>query len=232
MYYGFDPTIIILIPAIIFTAIAQGKVKKAYTTYSRVPCRKGITGEQVARMILDNNNMGHVPIEIIAGQLTDNYDPTKDVMHLSQDIARGSSIASVSVAAHESGHAIQDGKNYGFLKFRVAMVPVVNLVSGASWPLLIIGLCLVAAGSMWGNLLFDLGVIFFAVVVLFHTITLPVEFNASNRAIKQLIELNVIDESEVIGCKKVLSAAAMTYVAALATSILNLVRILMIRGNN
>ena len=232
MIYGFDPTIIILIPAIIFTIYAQSKVKSAYAKYSRVPTRKGITGQQTARMILDNNNMGHVPIEIIPGQLTDNYDPTKDVMHLSNGICNGNSIASVAVAAHESGHAIQDGTNYGFLKFRIAMVPVVNLVSGASWPLLIIGLIMVGAGQAFGNMIFDIGVLMFVVVVLFHTITLPVEFNASSRALKQLVALDIVDESEVKGCKRVLSAAAMTYVAALATSILNLIRILLIRGSN
>lgn len=232
MIYGFDPTIIILIPAIIFTIYAQSKVKSAYAKYSRVPTRKGITGQQTARMILDNNNMGHVPIEIIPGQLTDNYDPTKDVMHLSNGICNGNSIASVAVAAHESGHAIQDGTNYGFLKFRIAMVPVVNLVSGASWPLLIIGLIMVGAGQAFGNVIFDIGVLMFVVVVLFHTITLPVEFNASSRALKQLVALDIVDESEVKGCKRVLSAAAMTYVAALATSVLNLIRILLIRGSN
>lgn len=232
MIYGFDPTIIILIPAIIFTIYAQNKVKSAYAKYSRVPTRKGITGQQTARLILDNNNMGHVPIEVIPGQLTDNYDPTKDVMHLSNGICNGNSIASVAVAAHESGHAIQDGTNYGFLKFRIAMVPVVNLVSGASWPLLIIGLIMVGAGQAFGNVIFDIGVLMFVVVVLFHTITLPVEFNASSRALKQLVALDIVDESEVKGCKRVLSAAAMTYVAALATSILNLIRLLLIRGSN
>ena len=232
MIYGFDPTIILLIPAIIFTIYAQSKVKNAYAKYSRVPTRKGITGQQTARLILDNNNMGHVPIEVIPGQLTDNYDPTKDVMHLSNGICNGNSIASVAVAAHESGHAIQDGTNYGFLKFRIAMVPVVNLVSGASWPLLIIGLIMVGAGQAFGNVIFDIGVLMFVVVVLFHTITLPVEFNASSRALKQLVALDIVDESEVKGCKRVLSAAAMRYVAALATSILNLIRILLIRGSN
>ena len=228
-YYGFDPTIIILIPAIIFTVYAQAKVKRAYATYSRIPVRSGITGQQAARMILDRNGMGHVPIETISGQLTDNYDPTKDVMHLSQGICHGNSIASVAVAAHESGHAIQDGTNYGFLKFRIAMVPVVNLVSGASWPLIIIGILMAAAGKAIGGLIMD---IMFLVVVLFHTVTLPVEFNASRRALAQLSELGIVDETEMKGARKVLSAAAMTYVAALAVSVLNLIRILAIRGSN
>ena len=189
MFYGFDPTFIILIPAMIFTIYAQSKVKSAYARYSKVPTARGVTGQQAARMILDSNGMGHVPIQVIGGELTDNYDPTKDVMNLSNGICYGNSIASVAVAAHEAGHAIQDGSNYGFLKFRISMVPVVNLVSGASWPLIFIGIVLVCAGSAWGNLLFDLGIIMFAVVVLFHTVTLPVEFNASRRALNQLVAL-------------------------------------------
>lgn len=234
MYFGmFDPTFIILIPAMIFAMYAQAKVSGAYRKYSRIGSSKGITGRQAARMILDKNGMSHVPIEIVAGNLTDHYDPSKDVMRLSSQVYNGTSIASVSIAAHESGHAIQDGTSYGFLRFRSAIAPAVNLVSTASWPLLIIGLIIIWQGNRTtGNLIFDLGVIFFAVVVLFHTVTLPVELNASKRAIEQLVSLDIIDETEVRGAKKVLSAAAMTYVAALAVSAANLVRILMIRGRN
>ncbi len=232
MYYGFDPTFILLIPAIIFTVYAQSKVKRAYKKYSRIPTERGITGQETARMILDRNGMGHVPIELTPGELTDNYDPKNDVMHLSDGICNGTSIASVAVAAHESGHAIQDGKNYGFLKFRIAMVPVVNFVSGASWPLIIIGIILIGMGKMVGNIVFDIGIIMFALVVLFHTVTLPVEFNASKRALNQLVELNIVDDVEIKGAKRVLSAAAMTYVAALAVSVLNLLRLILIRGSN
>ncbi len=237
MFYGFDPTFLILIPAILFTMFAQGKVKSAYRKYSQIPTRKGITGGQTARMILDSNGMEDVPIEVIDGELTDNYDPTRDTMHLSRAVYAGNSIASVSIAAHESGHAIQDEKEYGFLKFRVSMVPVVNLVSGASWPLIFIGIILVAMAqstTMYGigNMLLNLGIIMFCVVVLFHTVTLPVELNASKRAIAQLQELGIVEGDEVTGAKKVLSAAAMTYVAALAVSVMNLIRILLIRGSN
>jgi len=236
MFYGMDPTIILLIPAILFTVFAQGKVKNAYARYSRIPTRRGMTGGEVARRILDSNGMSHVPIEIIPGQLTDNYDPTKDVMHLSEEVCNGNSIASVSIAAHESGHAIQDAREYSFLKLRVGLVPAVNMVSVASWPLIIIGIMLVAAGSSdtagIGNMLLNLGIIAFCVVVLFHTITLPVEFNASSRALKQLQTIGAVDGDELRGAKKVLSAAAMTYVAALAVSVMNLIRILMIRGSN
>lgn len=234
MYFGmFDPTFIILIPAIIFTLYAQSKVKSAYRKYLRVANRRGITGRQAARIILDCNGLEHVNIEMVAGTLTDHYDPSKDIMRLSDQVYNGTSIASVSIAAHESGHAIQDGTAYGFLRFRNAIAPAVNLVSAASWPLLIIGLIIIWQGNIaTGNFIFNIGIIFFALVVLFHTVTLPVEFNASRRAIRQLVELNIIDEAESRGARKVLSAAAMTYVAALATAIANLVRILMIRGRD
>jgi len=234
MYFGFnDPTLILLIPAIVFTVFAQSKVKRAYRKYANIPNRKGFTGIQAARTILDSNGMQDVPIEIIPGELTDNYDPARDVMHLSEGTAYSDSVAAVSIAAHESGHAIQDERNYSFLKLRAAMVPAVNLTSGASWSLLLIGIVLIAMGNAaTGNLLFNIGVIMFSVVVLFHTVTLPVEINASRRALDQLSELGIIYEDETAGAKKVLSAAAMTYVAALATSIVNLIRILIIRGQN
>lgn len=232
MFYGYDPTFIILIPAIIFTVYAQRKVQSTYAAYSRVQTRKHITGGQVARMILDRNGMGHVPIEIIPGNLTDNYDPTKDVMHLSEGTHNSSSVAAVAVAAHESGHAMQDGTNYAFLKLRIAMVPAVNLVSAISMPVIMIGIILLVAGQVFGMTLFNVGVIMFAVVVLFHTITLPVEFDASKRALAQLVELDIVDETEVKGARKVLSAAAMTYVAALSVSLVTLIRLLLIRGSD
>jgi len=233
MFYGIDPTWMILVPAILFTVYAQGKVKKAYGYYSRVPCSKGITGMQTARMILDKNGMQHVPIEIIPGNLTDNYDPTKDVMHLSEGTANSTSLAAVSIAAHESGHAIQDIKEYAFLKLRIALVPAVNMTAGVSWPLMMIGLVLIGMGNAsTGNLLFNIAVIMFAVVVLFHTVTLPVELDASKRALAQLSELGIIENEEQPGARNVLSAAAMTYVAALATSIMNLIWIFTMRGRS
>lgn len=234
MYFGmFDPTIVILIPAMIFALYAQGKVKSAYNRYVQINNRRGITGHQAARMILDANGLQHVPVELTSGTLTDHYDPKNDVMRLSGEVYYGTSIASVSIAAHESGHAIQDGTSYAFLRFRSAIAPVVSLVSAASWPLILIGLAIIWAGNRTtGNLIFDLGILFFAAVVLFHTVTLPVELNASKRAIRQLVDLRIIEPAEAAGAKKVLSAAAMTYVAALATAVANLIRILMIRGRD
>ena len=229
MFYGFDPTFIILIPAIIFTVYAQRKVQSTYATYSRVPTRRNITGGQVARMILDRNGMEHVPIEVVQGNLTDNYDPTKDVMHLSEGTYGSSSVASVAVAAHESGHAMQDGTNYAFLKLRIAMVPAVNIVSAISMPVIMVGIILVCMGQAIGGSIFNIGVIMFVVVVLFHTVTLPVEFDASKRALQQLTELNIVEGNEVRGAEKVLKAAGMTYVAALSVSLVMLIRIFLSR---
>lgn len=229
--YGmFDPTAVLLIPAILFTLYAQGKVNRAYKKFAGIQNRRHITGAQAARKVLDANGLQSVRIEMTGGTLTDHYDPKGRVMRLSPQVYNDASIASVSIAAHESGHAIQHGTGYAFLAFRNTIVPVVNLVSTLSWPLLIIGLIISATGkATTGNLVFDTGVIFFAVVVLFHLITLPVEFNASSRAITQLQNLGIVGHDEIAGARKVLSAAAMTYVAALATAVMNLIRILLIR---
>ena len=225
-YYYFDPTYIVLIPAVIFAFYAQMKVNSAYSRYSRVRNRRGITGAQAARMILDANGLSDVRIEITKGRLSDHYDPKKRVMRLSPEVYGNPSIASVSIAAHESGHAVQHGESYMPLKIRNAIVPVVNIASYMAWPLLIIGLLM---GQGTGTLIFDIGVLFFLGVIVFHAITLPVELNASKRAIAQLSSLGIVYPEETAGSKKVLSAAALTYVAALATAILNLVRILMLR---
>ena len=233
MFGMFDPTVILLIPAILLTLYAQGKVQRAYRKFLGVPNRRGITGAQAARRILDANGLQHVQIEMTKGTLTDHYDPKAQVMRLSSQVYHDASIASVSIAAHESGHAIQHGTGYGLLTFRNAIVPVVNIASGLSWPLLLVGIIISSTGRIaTGNLIFDIGILFFAAVVVFHLVTLPVELNASSRAIAQLENLGIIDMDETSGAKRVLSAAAMTYVAALATAILNLLRLLLIRGRD
>lgn len=233
MFGMFDPTVILLIPAILLTLYAQGKVRRAYQKFLRVPNRRGITGAQAARRVLDANGLEHVQIEMTKGTLTDHYDPKKQVMRLSPQVYNEASIASVSIAAHESGHAIQHGTGYGFLAFRNAIVPVVNIASGLSWPLLLIGIIISGTGRIaTGNLIFDIGILFFTAVVLFHLVTLPVELNASSRAIAQLEHLGIVGADERKGARRVLSAAAMTYVAALATAVLNLLRLLLIRGRD
>jgi len=232
MYFGmFDPTIILLLPAIIFAFVAQAKVQRAYGIYAKVRNRKGITGARAARIILDSNGLSGVGIEMTKGRLTDNYDPRKKILRLSPDVYSGASIAAVSIAAHESGHALQHAEKYKPLAIRNTIVPAVNVGSFLSWPLLLIGIVAISAGYYFeGNLVFDIGIIFFICVIIFHTVTLPVEFNASRRAIAQLVGLGIVYDEESGGAKKVLSAAAMTYVAALAMAIANLLRILLIRG--
>jgi Zn-dependent membrane protease YugP len=221
-----DSTWIILIPAMLFAFYAQAKVSSAYRKYSAVGNRQGISGTRAARQILDNNGLSSVPIEIVAGKLTDHYDPRTRIMRLSPEVHNGTSIAAVSIAAHEAGHAIQHATSYAPLKIRNAIAPVVSIASNLAWPLLLIGL---ATGYLG---LFDLGIVLFASALLFQAITLPVEFDASKRAIAQLQALAIIQDEEAGSAKKVLSAAAMTYVAAMAVSLANLLRLLMLRNRS
>lgn len=234
MYFGiFDPTFIILIPAMIFAFYAQTKVSRAYNIYAKVQNRHGITGAQAARSILDANGLSNIPIEITAGKLSDHYDPKKQVMRLSQKVYNEASIASVAIAAHESGHAIQHGQNYMPLKLRNLIAVPVSLVSWLSWPLLIVGILIIQMGYYsQGNLIFNIGIFAFVGVVVFHSVTLPVELNASRRAIALLTDQGIIYPEEAGGAKKVLSAAALTYLAALAVAVANLIRLLVIRGRN
>ena len=232
MYLGmFDPTFIIIIPAILFTLYAQSKVSSAYNRYSSVRNRRGITGAEAARLILDKNGLQDIPIEITNRRLSDHYDPRKRVMRLSPQVYSDPSIASVSIAAHEAGHAIQHAHGYAPLGFRNFLAPVVTVVSNLAWPILIVGLVIISAGNLYqGNLIFMIGIICYVAAVIFQAITLPVEFNASSRAIQQLNQLGIIYLEETASAKKVLSAAALTYVAALAASIATLLRMLALRG--
>ena len=232
MYGFYDPTYLVLIPAILFTMWAQAKLKSSYARYRQLPNRRHVTGAEAARYLLDRNGLSNIRVERVQGTLSDHFDPKNQVIRLSPDIHDGTSIASVSVAAHETGHAMQYGTNYAPLAFRNALARPVSVVSMASWPLLLIGIMLIAAGSYdSGNLLFNIGVIAFAAVVLFHGVTLPVELDASRRAVKELEATGLIYEEEVPCARKMLTAAAMTYVAALATALLQLIRILLIRGD-
>ena len=230
--YGMDWTWILIIIASIFTIYAQAKVSSAYNTYSRVEGSRGITGADAARSIMSANGID-LPIEVIAGTLTDHYDPSAKVLRLSSAVANGTSVASVAIAAHEVGHAIQHDTGYAPIKIRGAIVPVVNLASKLAMPLIIIGILITATGQLSGStLILDIGIIMFAAVVAFHVITLPVELDASRRALKQIETLDIVTAEEKKGAKKVLKAAAMTYVAAMAVALLQLVRILAIRGRN
>ena len=228
MYFGmFDPTIVILIPAMIFALYAQGKVKSAYNRYAQINNRRGITGHQAARMILDANGLRHVPVEMTAGTLTDHYDPKAKVLRLSDSVYGSRSVAAVGVAAHECGHAIQDDVDYVPLRFRSAFVPVANIGTQIAWPILLVGLLFARS-----YLLIQIGLLCFFFGVLFQLITLPVEFNASARAVRILEETGMLDQEELKGTRKVLSAAAMTYVAAAAASILSMLRLILLFGGN
>lgn len=228
IYY--DSTMLLLIPALILSFYAQFKVKSSYGRYSQVRGSRGITGFETARRILDANGLRHIAIERVSGQLTDHYDPRSGVIRLSDSIYAGTSVASVSVAAHETGHAIQHAEGYKALTLRNSMVPVVNIASSLAWPMAIIGLMI---GSMAGTVIFDIAVILYFIAVLFQVLTLPVELNASRRALRQLDSLGVLSGgNEQRDAKKMLSAAALTYVAAAAVAVANLLRLLMLRDRD
>lgn len=215
-------TFIILIAAMLFGMFAQSRVSSTYQRFLRVPTNGGYTGYQVARTMLDANGLSNVPIERVAGQLTDHYDPRGDVLRLSDAVYNGTSVASVSIAAHEVGHAVQDAEGFGALRIRNLLAPVVMFSSNLVWILILLGIFLQMTS------LFDLGLILFGVIVVFQLITLPVEFNASSRAMAAL-EQGFIDRDEAAGAKQVLNAAAMTYVAATLVSIANLMRFFSMR---
>ena len=227
MPIGFwDPTMILLIPAIILAIWAQMRVSSTYNKYSKVPAASGITGAQAAKSILEQNGVYDVQIESVEGRLSDHYDPRSKTVRLSADNFRGSSLSAVAVAAHEVGHAIQDYTGYIPLRLRHSILPATNIGSWAAFPLFFIGFLFNTP------VLMDVGIILFAGVVLFHFITLPVEFNASQRALAQLNANGFLLEQEIIGARKVLNAAALTYVAATAVSLLHLIRLILLRGND
>lgn len=228
-FFYFDSTYILVLPAIILAVIAQGKVSSTFNKYSRVPSRIGMTGAEAARRIMELNGIYDVSIERVAGNLTDHYDPSKKVLRLSDNVYSSSSIAAIGVAAHETGHAIQHARGYAPLSLRSIMVPAVNFGSRLFLPLILLGL-LFSFSSTMGNSLITLGIILFGITVLFTLVTLPVEFNASKRAIACLSESRILYDDEVDGAKKVLSAAAMTYVASAAMAIAQFLRLLVLFG--
>lgn len=217
MFYLFYFIIIMLIPL-----WAQSKVKNAYAKYSRVPSSTYRRGAEVAREILNANGLSHVGIEEQSGYLSDHYDPRTKTVRLSSENYHGQSIAAAAIAAHECGHAIQDDQGYAFLRFRHALVPVANFGSNLSWVLIMIGILIHLSGMLL------LGIIFMAAAVLFQVITLPVELNASSRAMDQVVSLGLIRNVEERETRKVLNAAALTYVAAAAVAVLELLRLILV----
>ncbi|MDD4112703.1 MAG: zinc metallopeptidase [Herbinix sp.] len=226
MYFPyFDPTYILVIIGVILSLIASARVKSTFAKYSRVRSHSGLTGAEVAEKVLHHAGIYDVSIENVQGQLTDHYDPRKKVLRLSDSVYGSNSIAAIGVAAHECGHAIQHQNAYAPLKIRSALVPVANFGSFLAWPIILVGLLL--AGS---QTLIDIGIILFSTAVLFQLVTLPVEFNASRRAIQKLSESGILHYEELNQSKKVLNAAALTYVAAAAATILQLLRLVLLFG--
>ncbi len=213
-------------PAMILALWAQAKVKGAYQKYSRVPMRGRMTGAQVARQILNSFNLSDVPIEQVPGNLSDHYDPRKRVLRLSPAVYQGSSIAAAGIAAHEVGHAIQHGQGYFPLHLRTYIYPVASLGTSAAWILFMLGFALLYFGSVFGQAMIMLGILLFAAYVVFALVTLPVEFNASSRALHALEGFGYLSRDEVQGARKVLNAAALTYVAAAAMALMQLIYML------
>lgn len=226
-YYGyyFDPTYILIIIAAIISLIAQWRVNSAFSKYSRVASMSGMTGAQAARMILQSNGINDVSVQRISGKLTDHYNPSTKVLNLSESVYGSTSVAAIGVAAHECGHAIQHARGYFPLSLRTALVPVANIGSQLSWVFIIVGAIL-----SFNQTLITIGIIMFSAAVLFQLVTLPVEFNASARALAQLESNGILYRDEVSQTRKVLSAAALTYVAAAATAILQLLRLIILFG--
>lgn len=224
-YYYFDWTYILVIIGLVLSLIAQGMVKSAFNKYQRVMSKSGITAADAAQQILYRAGISDVRVAHISGSLTDNYDPSNQVLHLSDSTINSRSIAAIGVAAHECGHAMQHSENYGPLGLRSALVPATKFGQTISWPLIVVGFLI---NGQIGDILLLIGIIAFSLAVLFSLVTLPVEFNASSRAVRVLSESGMMDQEEVAGVKKVLNAAALTYVAAAASSALSLLRILLL----
>lgn len=213
-----------LLPAVLVTLYAQWKINSTYNKYSKVPSKRGMTGADVARYILNKNGLYDIPIELVGGQLSDHYDPRARVVRLSPDVYHGTSLASLGVAAHEVGHAVQHDTGYMPLYIRNTVIPVTQIGSYAAIPIFFIGI------FMSSESLVNIGILLFAAIVFFQLVTLPVEYNASRRAIATLGEEGILDASELDGTKKVLSAAAMTYLAAALMAVMQLLRLIVVSG--
>lgn len=224
-FFRFDWTILIILPALIFSIIAQLKVSSTYKKYEKAYTKKRITGAAAARQILDAHGLHYIRVEHIRGHLTDHFDPKSNVIRLSDSVYASTSAAAVGVAAHEAGHAVQHANGYFPMKVRAAAIPATKLGSWFAIPLFFIGLMFAS------DLLMLAGIVLYSGIAFFQLVTLPVEFNASSRAMQVLRTSGMLDQSEQYAARKVLTAAAMTYVAALLTSLLTLLRLLVLMGN-
>lgn len=226
-YRGFDPTYLLVLIGAVLCLIASGIVKSTFNKYSGYRSMSGMTGAQAAERILNSAGIYDVSIQHISGNLTDNYNPSKKTLNLSDSVYASNSVAAIGVAAHECGHAIQHHKGYVPLTLRSAIVPVANIGSTLSWPLILIGLLFTRET---GSFLINLGIICFSFAVIFQLVTLPVEFNASFRAVRILGQQGILSDSELPYTRKVLFAAALTYVASAASAILQLLRLVLLFG--
>lgn len=224
--YYFDPTMILVLIGVLISLWAQGRVNSAFSRYSKVRSRTGMTGADAAMRLLNSQGIYDVTVRPVSGKLTDHYDPRTKTVNLSESVYHATSVAAIGVAAHECGHAMQHNEGYAPLRFRSALVPVANFGSQLSWPLILLGVIFGGLGSP----LVQIGILMFTLAVLFQIVTLPVEFNASSRAIRLLDAQGILSGDEVNGTKKVLGAAALTYVAAAAGSILQLLRLIILFG--
>ena len=229
-YYYYDPTWILLLIGAVICMIASARVRTTFNKYSKVYSHTGMTGAEAARRILDSRGIYDVQVVPTQGNLTDHYDPRDRTLRLSQTVYGASSVAAVGVAAHECGHAIQDAEDYSPLRIRTALVPVANFGSSVSMILIIAGI-IFGFGRGGSSLLLNLGILCFSLVVLFQLVTLPVEFNASKRAMVLLQDLGILYPEEAVKTKKVLSAAALTYVAGALSSLLQLLRLVILFGD-
>lgn len=229
-FYGFDWTYLCLVlPCMIFALIASASVKNTFNRYSKQLSRRHLTGEQAARQVLAAHGIHNVRIEQVSGKLSDHYDPKANVIRLSPEVYGSTSTAAIGVACHEAGHAVQYAQEYGPIKLRAAIIPVTNIGSKLAMPLILLGIILNFLGEI-SYVFIYIGIICFSLSLLFQLITLPVEFNASRRAVKAMETNHILYEDELKGAKKVLSAAAMTYVAATAVALAQVLRLLLIFG--
>ena len=226
-YYYWDPTYILVLIGALLSVGASALVNRTFNRYSSVYARSGLTGAQAAQKLLHSQGIYDVAIQRVSGKLTDHYNPRNKTLNLSDAVYASTSVAAVGVAAHECGHAIQHARGYAPLSFRSALVPVANIGSQLSWLFIILGIFF--GGS---HTLIMIGILMFSAAVLFQLVTLPVEFNASGRALKLLSETGILQKDEVSDTRKVLSAAALTYVAAATTAVLQLLRLLRLFGGN
>ena len=226
-YYGFDPTYVLVLIGAVICLIASARVKSTFNKYSQYRSMSGMTGAQAAERILNSAGIYDVTVCHISGSLTDHYNPSKKTLNLSDSVYGSNSVAAIGVAAHECGHAIQHTKGYAPLRIRSAIVPIANFGSAIAWPLILFGLLFNSRSSY---MLIQIGIIAFSFAVLFQIVTLPVEFNASNRAVRILGESGILSADELSMTRKVLGAAALTYVAGAASAILQLLRIILLTG--